>query len=171
MSENQYTENKKSASIDLLEARRRALRSERAYTLEYSGNINGIEIINDSAATTLESAGESLLAFEDPVVWIVDTKAHSQNFRMLSEVVQAKVKAIVAQGEFADEVYNTLRNELGYFVSAHSWEEALEMATLVATEGDNILFSPGCRASDPFDGFADRGAYFNRLVKIKSESN
>lgn len=171
MSDNRFTEKKKEASDPLVEARVKSLQGERPFMLEPAGMIGKVNIVNDSAATSLTQVAESLLIFDSPVIWIADTRANTQDFRMISELVRTNVKAMVATGEFTDEVHNSLWNELGYFVSAHSWEEALEMSLLLAKPGDTVLFSPGCRAGEPFENYSERGAYFNRLVDIKRESN
>jgi UDP-N-acetylmuramoylalanine-D-glutamate ligase len=59
---------------------------------------------------------------------------------------------------------------MGYFIGADTWDEALDMALLAAKANDTILFSPGCRAQEPFLNFKERGAYFNRLVEIKRQT-
>ena len=171
MSDNRFTEKKKEASNPLIKARLKSIQGERPFMLQSSGMIGEVNIVNDSAATSLSDVAESLLTFDVPVVWIADTRANTQDFRMISELVRTNVKAMVATGDFTDEVHNSLWNELGYFVSAQSWEEALEMSLILAKPGDTVLFSPGCRAGEPFENFTERGAYFDRLVDIKRESN
>lgn len=170
MSDNRFTEKKKEAANPLIDARLKSLQRERPFMLESAGMIGEVNIVNDSAATSLTQVAESLLIFDTPVVWIADTRANTQDFRMISELVRTKVKAMVATGDFTDEVHNSLWSELGYFVSAQSWEEALDMSLILAKPGDTVLFSPGCRAGEPFENCSERGEYFNRLVNIKRES-
>lgn len=170
MSDNRFTEKKKQATNPLIDARVKSLQGEKPYMLESAGMVGEVNIVNDSAATSLTHVAESLLTFDSPVIWIADTRANTQDFRMISELLGTHVKAMVATGDFTDEVHNSLWNELGYFVSAQSWEEALDMSLLLAKPGDTVLFSPGCRAGEPFENFSERGAYFSRLVDIKRES-
>jgi len=156
------------AKNELLETRIRSLQESKPFCLEPAGIINGVKFINDSAATSIERVADSLITFDEPVVLIIQANTDNQDFTILLDIVKSKVKALVAVGEFADKVHQTLERKLGYFVSASTWEEALDMSLILGKANDNVLFSPGSRASEPFDNFRERGAYWNRLIDIRT---
>lgn len=163
------TANKKSTDNPLLARRKETLQNRRPYALEPAGHFGDIPVINDSASTTLEKSGQALMSLEGPLVWIVDSTAYLQDFSLLAELIRSRVKVIIATGDYVDDLHRAIWNDIGYFIAAGTWDEAMEMATLVSRIGDTILFSPGCRATEPFENYSERGAYFNQLVKIKSQ--
>lgn len=156
-------------SNSLVDARLKNAHRERNYAFQFSGMLHGAFVINDSAATTLEKSGESIMAIEKEVVWILDSSAYLQDFRILSELIRNKVKTIIGTGDYADEVHRAVWTDLNCFVSAHSWEEALDMASIVSKPGDSILFSPGCCAGEPFENYAERGDFFDKLVQLRNQ--
>jgi UDP-N-acetylmuramoylalanine--D-glutamate ligase len=165
--ENPQSKSTTSAQSQLISTRLESLRNQQPFSLEVVGEINGITLVNDSAATTLDLVASSLLAFEKPVVWIVEANTVNDDMHMLREVVKQKVKTIVAIGSCTDELHRALWPAIGFFISASSWEEVLDMGLIAALSGDALLFSPGCRASEPFKNYRERGAYMNQLIEIK----
>lgn len=151
----------------LLDARIRSLQDSKPFSLEPAGIIDGVKFINDSAATSIERVADSLISFDEPVVLIMQANSDNQDYSILYDIVKSKVKALVAVGEFADAVHKALQRKLGFFVSAGTWEEALDMSLILGKANDNVLFSPGSRANEPFDNFRERGAYWNRLLDIR----
>ena len=85
-------------------------------------------------------------------------------------MIKSKVKAVVCVGKYADNLHNALKAEIGFFVSANSWDEALDMSLILGKANDIVLFAPGNRAGDPFESYKERGAYWNRLVEIMHKS-
>ncbi len=152
---------------ELVQVREKNLRDLRPFDLDHLGVIRGVNIINDSSATTMDKVAESLLSFDEQVVWIAEANSEHLAFEILDEVVTEKVKAIVAVGESADIVLSKLWAASKLYVKASSWDEALEACLEIAEANDNVLFSPGSKAHEPFENFKERGAYFNRLVEIK----
>lgn len=140
------------------------------FSLEIAGNIQGVRVVNDSAATKPLKVAESLASMTRPVVWIVEANRWLGDVDSLNELVREKVKTVVATGARADELHRALWPGMSLFLGASTWEEALDLAILSATPDEVVLFSPGCRAEEPFANFRERGAYFNRLVDIKRKT-
>ncbi len=155
----------------LIRSRAKVLESATPFSLEYAGVVGGIHVVNDSAATRVEKLAISLSSFDEPLVWIVEAGAHTRDLELLRDIISVRVKTIVAVGSDVDMVHKAVWPSMGYFIAADTWDEALDMAILSAKANDTILFSPGCRASEPFQNFRERGAYFNRLVEIKRQTN
>jgi UDP-N-acetylmuramoylalanine--D-glutamate ligase len=139
--------------------------STRPFALEPNGLINGARLYNDSAAVRIDLVAESLLSFDEPVIWIMDSNMEMEGLFELRDIVKASVKTLIAVGEKSDDVHSTLWPSLGFFISAANWSESLNCAVSAAKANDSILFSPGTRARDPFANFQERGAYFSRLIR------
>ncbi len=86
-----------------------------------------------------------------------------------ADLISKKTKAVIAVGEDTDGVYELLWKGNNFFVSAKTWSEALDLALILGKANDTVLFSPGCPAQEPFENYRERGAYFNRLVEMKSK--
>jgi len=154
----------------LIRSRMRALQAERPFSLEPAGMIKGVTFVNDSAATTAMAVVESLSHFDEPVVWITeanDPRFESENY---VDILRDKVKAVVVYGDSTAGWLDALWDYSGFFVKADSWDESIELSLKIAKANDTVVFSPGCKASEPFANFRERGAYFNRLLKIKASA-
>lgn len=122
----------------------------------------GIEIYNDSKATTPNALGAALQSFKDKsVILIAGGKDKGADFTPLKDLVRKKVKEAFFIGETAER----LVKELKIGVKVDSLKEALKQAFDIAQEGDVILFSPGCSSFDMFTSYIERGKTFNRLVE------
>jgi len=154
----------------LIRSRMRALQAERPFSLEPAGMIKGVTFVNDSAATTAMAVIESLSHFEEPVVWITEANDPRFEFEDYAELLRDKVKAVVVCGDLTAGWHEALWDYLGFFVKADSWDETIELSLEIAKANDTIIFSPGCRAAEPFSNFQERGAYFNQLLKIKANA-
>lgn len=153
----------------LIRSRMKALQTERPFSLERTGMIKGVTFINDSAATTAMAVIESLSHFENPVVWITEANDPGVDFEDYAELLRDKVKAVVVYGDLTEKWHEALWDYLGFFVKADSWDETIQQSLEIAGANDTVVFSPGCRASEPFSNFRERGAYFNQLLKIKAK--
>lgn len=154
----------------LVQSRMRALQAERPFSLEPAGMIKGVTFVNDSSATDTMRVVESLSQFEAPVIWITEANDPKLNFQDYSELLRDKVKAVIVYGQVIAPWHDALWDFLGFFVRAESWSECIELSLEIAKANDTVVFSPGCPASEPFMNFRERGAYFNRLLKIKANT-
>lgn len=152
---------------ELLKKRMNTLKALKPYSLEICGTLKGANWINDSAATSMEKVAESFIQFEEPVIWITEVNSDDINFHFIRNLVATKVRTVIAVGEFAERLHNSLAREIKFYISASSWEEALQMGLIVSKENDNVLFSPGCRASEPFESYKDRGAHWSKMVQLQ----
>ncbi len=156
---------------ELIQSRERGLKDLMPFEFNEMGWIQGVRLINDSAATSVDKVAESLMTFEKPVIWIAEANERSRDMHLLAEVVEEKVSAIVAVGSQSNKLLEKLWGASRMFVSANTWSEALDISLELARDQDEVIFSPGCRASDPFENYKERGAYFNRLVELKRKGS
>lgn len=146
----------------------RGFRDDRPFAFAPAGEINGVSFINDSASVSIEQTAAALADVTAPVIWIVEANGKHGDLSLLSDLVKNNVKAIVAVGSAAYEVHDTLWKAAKFFTVASSWDEALDLSLIIATDGDMVLFSPGCRTVEPFANYRERGAYFNQLITIRN---
>jgi len=158
--------NTKTSEDHLLEKRMRSLQGQKPFSLEPCGTLRGVNLINDSAATSIEKVADSLIQFDQPIIWIAEVNSENVDFSILLDLMKSKVKAVVVVGEFAGDLHHALSGKLGFFVSANTWEEALDMSLILGKKDDTILFSPGCRANEPFENYKKRGEHWNRIIDI-----
>lgn len=169
MNTNKLATSFKTVENALVQKRMNDLNELWPFSLQPCGTLNGANWINDSAATSMEKVAESFIQFEKPVIWIAEVNEENVNFELIRNLVKNKVKAAVVVGEYSNTLFKSLLDELEFFISANSWEEALQMSLIVSKKNDTVLFSPGCRAVEPFENYKDRGAYWNKIVELHSD--
>lgn len=170
MSKDLMNEIRRADHGELLRLRRDAMRESLPFSLELAGNINGVRLINDSSATTPVRVAESLASFSKPVVWIAEANSFTDDLSGLAPLIREKVKVVIVNGPQADKVHDMLWSGIHMFLSASGWEEAFDLALMTADANDTVLFSPGCRADEPFANYKERGAYINRLIDIQRQT-
>jgi len=126
--------------------------------------INGVEYINDSKATNVDSVFYALEAMTKPVVWIVGGVDKGNDYSPLFQQVKQKVKAIICMGKDNGKILDTFKNRIELIVETGSMQEALKAASLYAVEGDVVLLSPACASFDLFNNYQHRGNVFKEII-------
>ncbi len=135
------------------------------HRLEFVTKVHGIEFINDSKATNVNSTWYALESMTNPTVWIVGGVDKGNDYSMLRDLVKDKVKAIVCLGTDNEKIHNAFADLVEVIVDAHSSEEAVKRSYKLAKKGDTVLLSPACSSFDLFENYEDRGRQFKRDVK------
>ncbi len=135
------------------------------HRLEFVATVNGIEFINDSKATNINSAWYALESMEKPTVWIVGGQDKGNNYDELIELVNEKVKAIVCLGVDNKKIIKAFKKSVDTIMEASSAVEAVAMAYKLASKGDAVLLSPACASFDMFKNYEDRGVQFKSAVR------
>ena len=135
------------------------------HRLEFVATVNGIEFINDSKATNINSAWYALESMEKPVVWIVGGQDKGNNYNELVELVNEKVKAIVCLGVDNKKIIKAFKKSVETILEASSAAEAVAMSYKLASKGDAVLLSPACASFDMFKNYEDRGVQFKSAVR------
>ncbi|WP_375793902.1 UDP-N-acetylmuramoyl-L-alanine--D-glutamate ligase [Chlamydia sp. 12-01] len=133
------------------------------HRIEYLGEKDGVQYINDSKATTMSSVEKALIAVKENVIVILGGRNKGSNFSSLIPVLTQTVKHIVAMGECRNEITQALSSSLP-LTQARDLQEAVSIAQSIAQPGDVILLSPGCASFDQFRSFEERGDHFRQLV-------
>lgn len=135
------------------------------HRLEPVINVCGVEYINDSKATNINSTWYALETMEKPTVWIVGGVDKGNDYTMLKEIVNEKVKAIICLGKDNSKIIDAFNGLVSEMVEAKSMAEAVAFAYQIANKGDIVLLSPACASFDLFDNYEDRGRQFKEAVK------
>lgn len=133
-----------------------------AHRLESVGVLDGVEWINDSKATNVDSSVVALKAIESPMWLIAGGKGKGAPYAPLAEAGRDKVRGVLTIGADA----KTIEQELsGAFkmIPCGTLEEAVRRARQLSSPGEIVLLSPACASYDQFDNFEHRGDTFKAL--------
>ncbi len=137
------------------------------YRLEYVGNFKGIEVYNDSKATTVNALKSALESFEDGrVLLIAGGRDKGGDFESIRELVKKKVKACFLIGESKEKIAKAWHDV--EICLCKDLQEAVFKAFEKGSEGDVLLFSPACASFDMFRDYKERGKAFNRILQSLS---
>jgi UDP-N-acetylmuramoylalanine--D-glutamate ligase len=126
-------------------------------------SIGGVDYVNDSKATNLDSLEKALDSESRPVVLIAGGKDKGFEFESLTDLVARKAHDVVLIGEMADSIQKSWGAKVAC-QKAGSLSEAVNLARSKARAGDVVLFSPGTSSFDMFKSYADRGNQFRNLI-------
>ncbi|MFZ4059360.1 MAG: glutamate ligase domain-containing protein, partial [Ferruginibacter sp.] len=135
------------------------------HRMESVGTIKGIEFINDSKATNVNSTWFALESMEKPVILILGGVDKGNDYGLIKELVQEKVKAIVCMGVDNRKIHEAFGDYVSLMVNTESAQEAVQAAFHFADKGDVVLLSPACASFDLFKNYEDRGKQFKQAVK------
>jgi UDP-N-acetylmuramoylalanine--D-glutamate ligase len=135
------------------------------HRLEYVANVHGIEFINDSKATNVNSSWYALESMTKPVIWIVGGKTQVSEYDMLSALVKEKVKAIVCLGRDNKKIIKAFSKVSSVIVETQTAAEAVQAAYGLGEQGDVVLLSPASASFDLFENYEDRGRQFKDAVR------
>lgn len=135
------------------------------HRLEFVNTISGVDFINDSKATNVNSTWYALESMNRPVVWIAGGQDKGNEYEMLHEMVKEKVKAIVCLGVDNSKIINEFGSLVETIIETDSAEDAVKVAFKLSKKGDIVLLSPACASFDLFKNYEDRGRQFKAAVK------
>ena len=135
------------------------------HRLEHVINVHGIEFINDSKATNINSVWFALESMHKDTVWIVGGVDKGNDYKELLSLVKSKVKAIVCIGENTENIHKVFKGHVDEIVNAKSMNEAVGYSYQLANKGDVVLLSPACASFDMFANFENRGLEFKNSVR------
>jgi UDP-N-acetylmuramoylalanine--D-glutamate ligase len=135
------------------------------HRLEHVITVCGINFINDSKATNVNSTWYALESMETEVVWIVGGIDKGNDYSELFSIVKQKVRAIVCLGKDNHKIIEAFKDRVPTIVETSSMEEAVRSSYYLARKGDTILLSPACASFDLFTNYEDRGRQFKQAVR------
>lgn len=135
------------------------------HRLEYLGTINGVDYINDSKATNVDSVFWALDAIHKPMVWIAGGQDKGNDYSVLLPLVSKKVKALICLGLDNSKLIKMFSGIVPIIKDTQAMSAAIEEAAQISEKGDVILLSPACASFDLFKNYEDRGNQFKEVFK------
>ncbi len=135
------------------------------HRLEFVVNIQGIEFINDSKATNINSTWYALESINKKVILIAGGIDKGNDYTILQDMIKKKVKAIVCLGVDTSKIYSAFSGMVETIVKTQSMEDAVKYAFSLGKKNDVVLLSPACASFDLFENYMDRGNQFKKIVK------
>lgn len=135
------------------------------HRLERFIKVHGIEFINDSKATNVNSTWYALECMTTPTVWIVGGVDKGNDYSSLIELVKEKVKGIVCLGVDNEKLHKTFGDLIDNIQDASTMKEAVNKAYRMGEKGDTVLLSPACASFDLFKNYEDRGEQYKECVR------
>jgi UDP-N-acetylmuramoylalanine--D-glutamate ligase len=134
------------------------------HRLEKVTTIDGVEYINDSKATNVDSVWYALESMKTPVIWIVGGVDKGNDYSVLMTFVNKKVKGIICLGKDNSKLQKQFGESGKLFHCTNSIADAVSKAKEWGVSGDTVLLSPACASFDLFKNYIDRGIQFKNIV-------
>jgi UDP-N-acetylmuramoylalanine--D-glutamate ligase len=135
------------------------------HRMEHVATVRGVEFINDSKATNVNSTWFALESMNKPTILILGGTDKGNDYTLLEDLVKEKVKAIVCMGLDNKKIHEAFEHIVPKMVDTQSAKEAVQTAFELAEKGSVVLLSPACASFDLFKNYEDRGRQFKQAVK------
>lgn len=134
------------------------------HRLEKVARVRGVDYINDSKATNVNSCWYALQSMNTPVVLILGGTDKGNDYTEIEELVINKVHSLIFLGVDNTKLHAFFDGKVPFIEDAQSMEEAISKAYKLANKGDTVLLSPCCASFDLFKNYEDRGNQFKACV-------
>jgi UDP-N-acetylmuramoylalanine--D-glutamate ligase len=131
--------------------------------MEQVDEVRGVVFVNDSKATTADSAVWALKSLSRPIIWIAGGRHKGIDYRVVLTHARGKVREIIVIGEARQRIREALEGDFSVREAA-TLESAVTMAFDRAQPGDCVLLSPMCSSYDMFKDYEERGRAFKKAV-------
>ncbi len=135
------------------------------HRLEHVGTINGVDFINDSKATNVDSVVYALGSYHQSLIWIAGGIDKGNDYNLIKDQVSKKVKALICLGTENEKLKNFFGGLVKTVLETQSVSALVRLALREAKPGDVVLLSPACASFDLFKNYEDRGDQFRRAVQ------
>ena len=135
------------------------------HRMEFIAMVRGVEFINDSKATNVNSTWYALETMNKPTILVLGGTDKGNDYGLIAELLKDKVKAIVCMGLDNKKIVEAFKNIVTVIVETDSAKKAVNASFKLATKGDVVLLSPACASFDLFKNYEDRGIQFKNAVK------
>ena len=135
------------------------------HRMEFIAMVRGVEFINDSKATNVNSTWFALESMNKPAILVLGGTDKGNDYSLIAELVKEKVKAIVCMGLDNKKIIEAFKNIVPVLVETDTAKKAVNASFKLATKGDVVLLSPACASFDLFKNYEDRGIQFKNAVK------
>lgn len=134
------------------------------HRMEFVATIRGVDYVNDSKATNINSTWYALEEMKKPVVLIMGGVDKGNDYSLIEDLVTEKVKAVICLGVDNSKIHAAFDASGKELVDVADMESAVKAAYRIAGKGDVVLLSPACASFDLFQNYEDRGKQFKSAV-------
>lgn len=135
------------------------------HRMEFVAMVRGVEFINDSKATNVNSTWYALESMSKPTILILGGTDKGNDYSLITDLVKEKVKAIICMGLDNKKIIDAFKEIVPVIEETNSAKSAVQAAFSVAVKDDVVLLSPACASFDLFKNYEDRGLQFKEAVK------
>ncbi len=135
------------------------------HRMEFVATVRGVEFINDSKATNVNSTWFALESMNKPTILILGGTDKGNDYSLMDDLIKQKVKAIICMGIDNKKIIAAFKDIVPSILITGSAKEAVNTAFKISTKGDVVLLSPACASFDLFKNYEDRGRQFKDAVK------
>lgn len=135
------------------------------HRLEKVAKVKGVQYINDSKATNVNSCWYALKSIQGKVILILGGTDKGNDYTEIEDLVKQKCKALVYMGIDNKKLHNFFDKSVSQIADTNSMEAAVKAAYSFAEDSDTVLLSPCCASFDLFKNYEDRGSQFKEQVR------
>ena len=135
------------------------------HRMEFVATVRGVDFINDSKATNVNSTWYALESMQKKTVLILGGVDKGNDYALIAELVKEKVKAIVCMGTDNKKIIDFFKDMVPTIIETDSAKKAVNASFKLAEKGELVLMSPACASFDLFKNYEDRGRQFKESVK------
>ena len=135
------------------------------HRLEAVLKVHGIEFINDSKATNVNSTWYALESMHSKVIWIAGGVDKGNDYETLKELVKTKVKALICLGKDNRKLHQAFDGLIEVIIDTNNMRDAVRKAYHLGKNGETVLLSPACASFDLFNNYEERGRQFKDAVR------
>jgi UDP-N-acetylmuramoylalanine--D-glutamate ligase len=135
------------------------------HRMEFVAMVRGVEFINDSKATNVNSTWFALESMTKPTILVLGGTDKGNDYSLIADLVKDKVKAIVCMGVDNKKIIEAFKDLVPVMVETDSAKKAVNASFKLAAKGDVVLLSPACASFDLFKNYEDRGVQFKNAVR------
>ncbi len=136
------------------------------HRLESVATIKGVEFVNDSKATNVDSVVYALGSYDRPLIWIAGGIDKGNDYSIIKDQVRQKVKALICLGKDNEKLKKAFADVVKSIKETREVKQLVRMALDEAEAGDVVLLSPACASFDLFRNYEDRGDQFREAVTM-----
>jgi UDP-N-acetylmuramoylalanine--D-glutamate ligase len=135
------------------------------HRMEFVATVKGVDFINDSKATNVNSTWYALESMQKPTILILGGVDKGNDYALVADLIKEKVKAIVCMGTDNAKLIEFFKGKVDQIIEVDSAKKAVNASFKLAEKGDVVLLSPACASFDLFKNYEDRGQQFKESVK------
>ena len=135
------------------------------HRMEFVATVKGVDFINDSKATNVNSTWYALESMQKPTILILGGVDKGNDYALVADLVKDKAKAIGCMGTDNAKLIEYFKDKVAQIIEVDSAKKAVNASFKLAEKGDVVLLSPACASFDLFKNYEDRGHQFKESVK------